>query len=202
MKDKILQIISNLFHPLLSMAWATTILILFTPLAFLPADLRLFIVGEAAFYSLVLPALIIILLSKFGVVKHGIALRNRQDRLIPLGIQVVTYTILAFLLSYQGLPEWALQFYRGAALLALLFFIVTFWWKISAHAAGNASIAVVSLILHYKFTLIFPLWIPVAMIVITGLVSSIRVYLGRHTLGQVACGALAGTVCMLISGLF
>ncbi len=196
-KNRQLQLISNVFHPLLSMVWATVVLLMCSPAKFLPWSIKGFLLAEVAFYSLIVPSLIIILLARFGVVKNGVALRDRKDRILPLGIQVATYTVQVIALRAQGLPEWALQFYKGALLLAFLTFVVSMWWKISAHASGNAAIATALLVLYCKFPVFMPLWLPLFWIVVTGLVSSIRLYLNRHTLAQVACGALAGTVCIL-----
>lgn len=202
MTKTILQSISNFFHPLLSMLWATVLMVYYTPICVLPASLRWFIVAEVAFYSLLLPSAIIVLLSRLGFVRNGVALRDRKDRIIPLGIQIATYIAQAVTLGYEGLPAWAMQFFWGAVLLAALCFVVSIWWKISAHAAGNASLATASLVVYYLFPQLFPFWIPIVMIVMTGFVCSIRLYLGRHTLAQVSCGALAGVACMLLGGLF
>lgn len=202
MKRQIFQIISNIFHPLLSMVLATVMLVTVTPLVVWPSVFKWFIVGEVAFYSMLLPSLIIVLLSKFGIIKNGVALRDRKDRIIPLGIQVVAYYFQAYTLSFQGIPSWALQYYYGAFLLASVCFVISIWWKISAHAAANASMATAALLLYYQFPNILPLILPLFFIVMTGFISSIRLYLGRHTLAQVACGALAGTVCMILGGLF
>jgi membrane-associated phospholipid phosphatase len=199
-KDKILQLISNVFHPLLSMVWATVILLFCSPVKFLPWGVKGFLLAEVAFYSLIVPSLIIILLARFGIVKNGVALRDRKDRILPLAIQVGTYTIQVMALQAQGLPRWALQFYWGALLLAWLTFVVSMWWKISAHASGNAAIATALLVLCCRFPSYMPLALPLFWIVITGLVCSIRLYLNRHTLAQVACGALAGMVCILVGG--
>ncbi len=162
--------------------------------------MRWFLVGEVSFYSMIVPSFIIIMLAHFGIVKNGVALRDRKDRIIPLGIQIGTYFIQALALQNQGLPSWALQFYYGAFLLALLAFVVSIWWKISAHAAGNAALATAWLVLYYRFPLLIPVYMPILWIVLTGLVCSIRLYLGRHTLGQVSAGALAGILCMLLGG--
>ncbi|MBO6012127.1 MAG: hypothetical protein J6P82_01230 [Bacteroidales bacterium] len=201
MQRKILQFISNFFHPLLSMIWATILLVHFTPLKMLPVGHRWYLVGQVAFYSMIVPSLVILLLSMFGIVKNGVALRDRKDRIIPLGTQVLTYAIQAAVLQSQGLPFWATQFLKGAFLLALVAFVVSFWWKISAHAAGNAALATSMLILYSRFPMLMPLWLPLLLIVLAGLVCSCRLYLGRHTLGQIGAGALAGAVCMLLGGL-
>lgn len=200
MKVKIFQFISNLFHPLLSMTWATAFLLLFTPLVVLPSGVRWFLLLEVAFYSMVVPSLIIILLSYMGVVKNGVALRDRKDRIIPLGVQIITYALQAYALQQQGVPSWGLQFYKGAFLLALVAFVVSIWWKVSAHAAGNAALTTALFVLYFRFSQMMPIELPLLWLVLTGLVCSIRLYLGRHTLAQVSVGSLVGAMCMLLGG--
>lgn len=202
MNQHIVQTLSNLFHPLLSLTWATVLLVLFSPLRILPVHYRLFFVGEVCFYSFIVPCLIIILMAKFGIVKNGVALRDRRDRVLPLSIYMVLCFLQAFLLGHQGLPEWALYLYWGGAALSVIFVIVTFWWKISGHAAGNTSLAVGALLMYYQFPTIVPFVVPILLIVISGGVSSIRLYLGRHTPAQIAAGTLAGGLCMVGAYLF
>lgn len=199
MKQTLVQLFSNAFHPLLSLTWATLLMVGFTPLAILPTPTRLLLVGEVFLCTCLLPALIFLLLSKVGIVKNGVALRDRQDRVFPLFIYMMLCYVLTILLANQGLPQWAMIYYFGGAFLASVFVLVTIWWKISGHAAGNASIAVASLFMHYLFPAIFPLLIPVVWIVLTGAVSSARLYLGRHTMAQVFIGMLAGAACIILA---
>lgn len=196
---RLIQPISNFFHPLLSITWAALISLYCTPLCVLPTAFRLGVLLEVMFLTFLLPSLIIVILSKLGIVKNGVALRDRKDRVIPLGVQMVLYVVLAILLTIQRLPSWALFVFYGAAALSVVYCIVTISWKISAHAGCNAALATVSLLFYYEFPTIMPLFLPLLLIVITGAVSSIRVYLGRHTLAQVGVGALAGTLLMCLS---
>ena len=202
MNNRIVQSISNLFHPLLSLTWATLLLVNFTPLVMLPTVTRWFLVGEVFFYSCMLPSLIFSLLSKIGIVKNGVALRDRKDRVFPLFIYMMLCYVQLRVLSVQGLPDWAMSCYLGGAFLSTIFAVVTIWWKISGHAAGNASVAVASLYLYYLFPTILPLWVPVVWIVLTGAVASIRVHLGRHTMAQVTAGMLAGALCIVVANAF
>ena len=199
MKDIAVKIISNLFHPLVSMPWAFLVILLFTPISLLPPQTEFFLFGEVLLFSTLLPCLFIYLLSKCGVVKNGMALRDRKDRVIPLLVQFLLCSLQVAVLQKQGLPSWSIFCFWGGGLLTLVFFIVTFWWKISGHAAGNASLTITALILFFLFPNIVPSWLLITTILITGAVSSIRVYLHRHTMSQVAVGALAGAMSMLIA---
>lgn len=199
MDNRIIQAISNIFHPLLSLTWVTVLLVIFSPLQHLQFANRFMLVGEVALMSFVLPCLVIILLSKLGIVKNGVALRDRKDRVIPLSFYMIFCFIQAHVLKSQELPEWAMIIYWGGAYLSVIFVIVTFWWKISGHAAGNSCLATAVLLLLYIFPNYIPLILPILLIILAGGVSSIRLYLGRHTPAQIAAGTLAGALSMLIA---
>jgi membrane-associated phospholipid phosphatase len=186
---KLLQALSNVLHPLLMLTYAAILLCTATYLAILPTTTKLWLVGEVFTLTCLVPVLFIWVLYKMNVVGHW-ALRNRADRALPLLVNAIGYGVCTWLLSTQGLPQWALTFYEGATVLAFLCWGISFWWKISAHAAGIAGAATVAFILYHHFPLTFPLWLPLLLVVLTGLLCSIRVYLGRHTMAQVTAGTL------------
>jgi membrane-associated phospholipid phosphatase len=186
-----MQFISNLLHPLLMLTYAAILLVTCTYLSVLPTSAKWIIVGEVFLLSCLLPILCILLLYKLKIVGHW-ALRDRTDRALPLLINAIAYGVCTWTLSRQGLPQWALSFYSGATVLAFLCWVISFWWKISAHAAGISGATMVTFILYSLFPLTFPLWLPLLLVCLTGLLCSIRVYLGRHTMAQVIAGTLLG----------
>lgn len=203
MKSKIynivLQSISNLFHPLLMLTYAAILIVYLSDLSLLVAkDTALVIVCEVFILTCFLPVLCISILYKLGFVGHW-ALRNRTDRAIPLLVNWIFYVLCTCALNFQGFPKWALAFYIGASILAFICWFVSFWWKISAHASGLAGLMVVSFSIFFRCPYLVSQWIPLIIVVITGLVCSIRVYLGRHTLAQVTVGAIVGTIIMSLS---
>jgi membrane-associated phospholipid phosphatase len=188
-----LQALSNILHPLLMLTYAAILIFSSTYLCMLPTRVKLLTVSEVLTFTCLMPIACILLLYKFNIVGHW-ALRNRADRALPLLINAVAYGVCTFLLHTQGLPQWALTFYIGATILAFICWAISFWWKISAHAAGIGGAMTVSYILYRTFPLTFPLWLPLLLIVLTGLLCSIRVYLGRHTMAQVLAGTLLSIV--------
>lgn len=192
--SRLLQGISNLFHPLLMMTYASVALFTCTYLSLLPVRMRLFLMGEVSMLTCLLPILFITILYKLKVVGHW-ALRDRGDRALPLFVNVCGYAVCTWALARQGLPVWALAFFIGATALAFVCWVVSFWWKISAHAAGMAAFTTVAFVLAFRIPSL-PLAFPLSLTIATGLVGSIRVYLGRHTLAQVAAGATVGCAAM------
>lgn len=193
------QSLSNLLHPLLMLTYAALAICAFSPLQALPFMFKAFFVGSVCFYTLVMPVLAITLMHVFHLVGHW-ALRDRRDRALPFLVNFVCYAVNAFALSkFNFLPSWVLSIYYGSVVLTFVAWVVSFWWKISAHASADAATATMLLFLYILFPLEMPLWLVLTSIVLVGAVCSSRVYLGRHTLAQVGVGSLLGIVSMLLA---
>jgi len=78
--------------------------------------------------------------------------------------------------------------------MALLF--VTIRWKISAHAAAIGGLLGGFLMLSIRLQE-NPVWILSALILISGIVGSARLILGKHTSTQVYAGFMLG-LCMMM----
>lgn len=199
MNQRLAQAISNLFHPLLALTYVALILCLASPLTIMPFKFQAFFVGIVAFYTLVMPMLIILLMHYFHIVSHW-TLRDRADRAVPLFANAICYAVCAVVLTRYGyFPVWVLMAYYGASVVAFVVWFISLWWKVSAHAAGNASAATYSFLLFLFFPDVTPLWIGFAYILVCGLVGTSRLYLGRHTLAQVGVGSLIGVVAIIAS---
>ncbi len=199
LKQKMLQAISNVLHPLLMLTYAGLALCVFSPLVVLPMVIKAYFVGQVFFYTVLLPVLSILLMHAFHIVGHW-TLRDRRDRALPFLVNMICYGLNAYALTVEDfLPNWVLIFYYGGFMLTIISWIISFWWKISAHASADASFATMTLITYLYFPELMPLWFSLLSIMLVGLVCSIRVYLGRHTLAQVGYGALLGVFCMSTS---
>ncbi len=195
----LIQSLSNIFHPLLTLTYAALVICLFTSMWALPFQIKLWFVGMVALYTLVMPALVITLLHITHFIGHW-ALRDRRDRMVPFFTNFVCYLVNAIVLTRMGfLPDWVLMPYYGSVILTFVAWIVSWKWKISAHASANAAGATYFLMLSYFFPDTMPLWLSLFMVVEVGIVCSTRVYLGRHTLGQVAAGTLLGIFSILLA---
>ena len=195
----LMQSISNVFHPLLVLTVTAIVICIFTPMSIYPLQVKLFFVGEVFFYSLFMPALSITLMHVFHLVGHW-ALRDRRDRALPFLVNFICYSMNLYALHHTGfIPQWVLSIYWASVILTFIAWIVSFWWKISAHASADAAGATAFLILHYWFPLTMPLWLGLAAVIIVGFVCTTRLYLGRHTLAQVAAGSLLGICTMLFA---
>lgn len=150
----------------------------------------------------VVPALVIGLLKWRGYISD-IGLNVRRERPIPYIIVCVSYLVCAWVFRITGFPGWLSMFMCGAALATFVSLVVNTWWKISAHMAGMGGMLGLMLrIMAEHQAMGDTLGLTLTIVLMIGLVGSSRVWLGRHTVGQVYAGALNGLLCVyILSGL-
>lgn len=145
-----------------------------------------------------IPVSAIIALYRSGVVTDP-GLNERKERYIPYGVVALCYLGCAFFFYKASAPFWLPMFFAGAALATLINVTVNYWWKISAHAAAMGGlVALVFRVMIYHYALVnMNFWLS-AVIILTGMVLTARVYLGRHTLWQVLAGCANGFLCVYL----
>lgn len=192
--DKAASLISWILVPLMMPVYATWMLLELSPLAAVPAKAKIGFLAIIFGINMLVPMLLVYLLKLFGLV-HDVGLNNRRERLIPYIITVVALAVSAWFVGSKGAPLWIMMFYAGGACAGLINFIINFRWKISAHAAGIAG--VVALLVRLSVN-----WIPttglfvwtIIWVLLSGLLGSARVWLGRHTVWQVVAGYAVGFI--------
>jgi membrane-associated phospholipid phosphatase len=129
----------------------------------------------------------------FGMLYRGLVsdldVTQRRERLIPFMTALGGAAMACGYLYYIEAPPLLLRFaFAHMAVMSLVFFI-TLYWKISVHSAGIAGVAT-----FFSSMIGLPL-IAFAPIL---LVSWSRVYLERHTVGQVSAGGLIGSLIFIL----
>lgn len=120
-------------------------------------------------------------------------LNKQGERTIPYVITGLCYLGCAFYLHYIHAPLWLWTFPVGGAAAVLVSIIVNHWWKISAHLAGMGGVtAIFFRIAADGIAMPGIIWWATASVLLTGLLATSRIILGRHTLGQTLAGALNG----------
>lgn len=192
------RIISGLTFPLLMPTYAMLVAFATTFLLFLPGQPILTVSLVTLGITAMLPIIAIYFLHHVGIVSDPL-LNSRRDRTIPYIVTILSYIGSGAYLWKISAPAWMTAFMMGAAALLAIILFINLVWKISGHAAGMGGLTALSVFLVYKGYCILPsLWLPCSIIVISGIVCSARLLLGRHTLGQVAAGyALAFSVIYL-----
>ena len=161
-------------------------------LAFTGFGVRLAFTGVVVAFNVAIPAMIVLLLKRIGIVKD-VGLNNREERFIPYLVCILCLVGTAIFMKYKMAPMWLVMFFYGGAAAGVVEVIVNKWWKISVHAAGVAGI--VALLLHMLMedycAPATEVWLIIS-VALAGLLGSARIWLGRHTLMQVLAGYAVG----------
>jgi membrane-associated phospholipid phosphatase len=181
--ERIAQVVSAIFHPLVLPAIAFTALVIADP----TQDLfrKLMIEGVAIFFSVILVPAYILFLKRKGLVDSADII-IREQRINPLLMGAASYFIGFLLLKILGASSLIQGLMFCYATNTLLVVLITNWWKVSVHTTAMSGPLVV---LAYQFgTLVLPLFglIP--------LVGASRLILKRHTVAQVLVGAAIGVL--------
>lgn len=198
----IAAIFSWIATPLMIPVYGIILIFALSLMKFTMMESKVFVTTIVFALNAVLPVLLFCLLKFFGVIKD-VALNEQKERAIPYIIMIICYLATAYFLYTRNAPMWVVMFFVGGSLAGLVNMIVNGWWKISAHGAAAAGL-VAMLVRMDKVgmpqTDLLP-WI-VATIIFAGLLCSSRVYLRRHTLGQVLAGSAVGYIGVYVSMLF
>ncbi|MDE5881498.1 MAG: hypothetical protein K2H60_07175 [Muribaculaceae bacterium] len=194
--EKITDGVSNLLSwvlvPLLMPVYGLMLAFGLSILDVAPMGMRIAFTLIVAGICVFVPMVLILLLKKIGMIED-VGLNGRQERLVPYIITIVCFGVTAWFMAAKGAPLWLSLFFAGGALATVICTVVNFWWKISAHAAGIAG--VVALLIRIEKDgsaepeLFF--WL-ILTLLLTGLLGSARVWLGRHTVWQVLAGYTVG----------
>ena len=196
--NKILTVTSKaasiIFHPLLIPTLG--FLLLFNSdfyFALLPWNVKRFLLLVVLVSTCVLPAISILLLAYNR--KIDLNMDKTSDRILPLILSSVFYYIGYLII--QKLPIFPVfNFFLIASILVqIALLIITMRWKISAHSAAIGGL------LGGFFALSFrlnenPVIILIALILVSGIVGTARLILGKHTSWQVYSGFLLGFLVM------
>ncbi|GAA4379036.1 phosphatase PAP2 family protein [Hymenobacter koreensis] len=191
------QGLSVVLHPLAVPTYLVALLAFGLPAGVLglAASARGPLVGWVALFTFVLPALGTLLLVWLGVV-NSVELADRRQRPLPLTLAGMGF--LAATLAVRFTPRFhhalLVQVLAGITLALLCTLLITFWWKISAHAVGMGGAVGLLLLLQEE---LFPTqtavagWAAAATMLALA-VAWARLWLRAHTPAQVAAGFALG----------
>ncbi|MEZ0486392.1 hypothetical protein [Fibrella aquatica] len=159
--------------------------------------LILIVVGTFA-----VPGLLILYLYRMGLLAD-LNMPERAHRRLPYLITGVVYAVVTYLFAFRmslfSATSPGVAIILGSITLSILLVaLINSVWKISAHGVGIGGVlgtVMVMLAKHSDTDLFMPF---VGLIAISGLVSTARLQLNAHTIGQVGAGLGLG---VLISGL-
>lgn len=194
------NILSAVFSPLLVPTYAFAIAMWTTRMSVLPERTRLISSLVVLAITALIPFSLILFMIRKGLAS-GPALESRSDRPIPYTVTIICYLFTAWCLWL--LPRWIPLFFIAAAIAALLGVLINIKWKISAHATsmGGLSAAMVFIGISSQSTVVYLPWL-CGIILISGAVCSARLYLKRHSPGQVYAGWSLGFIVTLVTLFF
>ncbi|MCQ2336555.1 MAG: hypothetical protein MJ010_05185 [Paludibacteraceae bacterium] len=189
MNDKIAQILTIVFQPLLVPLYGLTLLFAVPQFYGFNLWAKTAIIAMSAVIMVVLPVICYSLLIKFKVITTPQA-SDRKQRIWAYLFTLICYSCTAFIL--YKISAYILSWIVLMAALALLAVtIINFFWKISAHATGISGLLGASLYATFAYGAYNPAVIAV-LILCCGLVCSARLQLNAHTPMQVLAGTILG----------
>ena len=171
-------------------------LFLFSYLRIMPVQYKLVVLGLIYCFTILLPILAIFLFKKFNGFDAE-ALADRRKRHVPYLLTVLSYVFCLLVMHRLNMPWYMTGIILSALLALLACMLLNLVWKLSEHMAGVGMITG----LLVAFSALFgynPVWWLCACILLSGLLGSARIVLGRHTLGEVLGGYAVGLGCVLL----
>lgn len=192
------QILSDVFSPLLVPTYGMALAMWITPLRTVPEGRRLAVTLMIGIITGLVPLLAIGVLKHFKLIDDN-AISRRSQRYLPMTVAVLCYVAAAIMLSRLNAPGWLCMFFIGAGVATLIDIYITFYWKISAHTTALGGLTGMMLWMAVNGLANVNVMILLTVgLMLTGLIATTRLLLGRHTLAQVVCGALLGGTCCFL----
>ena len=138
--ERIAQILSDFFSPIVVPTYGTALALWITPLSILPERIRFGVMAMIALITAVIPTATIVTMIRLGRVSD-MSISNRRERFIPFMVTIACYVAAAVYLGVVHAPAWLSLFFVGAAISSLIAMVITFWWKISAHATSVGGLS-------------------------------------------------------------
>jgi len=190
MPQKIAQIISIIFHPVL-IPTLGLLLLLHSGFYFsmLSWEAKRFILMVVFFTTAVLPMLSVAILALNP--RFDISMDQKKDRILPfLSASVFYYLGFLIMNKINAFPVFKI-FMIASVLVIIVLMLISFKWKISSHMAAIGSIAGALFALSFR-TGVNPVWAILLVVVVSGIVGTARLILHRHSLLQVVAGYFTG----------
>ncbi|WP_372644715.1 hypothetical protein [Ancylomarina sp.] len=185
------RIISGLAHPILMPLYAIYLIfhsntfLDFTPLTLVKAIYMIVFIT-----TILLPISCLPLLKSYSLIS-SYSLTERKDRMIPLALAILSYSLGFYLLmKLPGTNIFARLQLAGIISLTLLL-IISYWWKISLHMAGIGGLCALIFAFSIRFSTSLRTVFMMAILA-AGLLAFSRLKLEVHKPSQIYVGFLLG----------
>ena len=190
MSAKVSKFISILFHPVLIPTLG--FLLLFNSgfyFSMLTWEAKRFVLLVVLLSTGILPIISVAILSLNP--KFDISMQRSQDRIIPLLSSAVFYYLGSVLLGrMRAFPVFKI-FLIASILVIVIVLLISFKWKISNHMAAVGGMTGTLFALSFR-TGVNPVWSLLFVVLVSGVVGTARLVLGKHDLKQIVAGYAVG----------
>lgn len=197
MDKTIAKILSIALHPLLIPTLGLLIIINSgSNLELLPFQAKKIIL-IIVFVSTVILPLTFVPFYIFQKIIKNVQMDNSKERLIPFLVTFVLYAFCNYLLWHLGVPDTIVYFILIGVISAFILFVISFFWKISAHMLGMGGLvgALISISFILKVNLEYYIF---ASILFSGILGYSRLILGKHKPPQIYVGWILGSIISVV----
>lgn len=195
MNQKLAQVLSYIFHPMLVTVYAILITMVFPIYHILGMHytLKIWLLSIILLFCLAIPLLIFYFLKKLGKIS-SYYMENRSERNLPFVVLIVCYAIATYFV--EKIPS-IMPLFNVVLVNAVisLFFVLTInsFTKISAHLTALGSLTAYLYFFSYMLKMDLLVWI-LSSIFISGLIAIARLSLEAHTKFQIYLGFFTGVI--------
>ncbi len=165
-------------------------LFVFSYMSLMPWQYKVTVLTLVYFFTILLPTLLIHLYRRYqgwSLIEIG----QKERRMIPYIIAILSYFTCYYVMSVQRIPQFMANILVAALVIQIVCAIINIWWKISTHTAAIGGFA--GALLAFSLLFVFnPIWWLCVIFLVAGVVGSSRMILRQHTLTQVLVGFLIG----------
>lgn len=185
--------LSVVLHPLFVPFYVMLLLVAGpTQLSYFPTSVKFYLLWVTALYTAVIPLLSVGLLRSMGRIT-SLAIDDRRERILPLVIGIVCYLLCAATVARNPSAMIVRKFMLAGACCELFCLAVTLYWKISLHLATQGAVAAFLILLTFGNAGNLTGALAVAVLC-AGALASARLWLGCHTIRQIAAGYAGGFI--------
>ena len=192
------HVISTVFQPLLMPTYGIMLLFVYTYFGVIYSHQFWQIVSPVILFSFAIPAILIFLLFRMGIISD-LSLKVRRERFYPYLITLLSYSAMIVFYYRMHMPRWFMMIMAASVAIMVIAIFITLMWKISAHMFGIGGLIGGAMAVSFYVERSNPYYMFMGLFIIAGLVGTSRLILKRHTLSQVIAGFLLG---FLVSFMF
>ncbi len=197
MTEKIAKILSVIFHPVLIPTLGFLLLLnsgfYFSMISW---EAKRFILLVLVFTTGVLPLLTVAIMALNP--KFDLSMDNLRDRIVLFLFSSVYYYLGYVIMNrIKAFPVFNI-FMIASVIVIVILLLLSFKWKVSSHMAAVGAISGTLFALAFRSG-INPIGALLAIIIVSGLVGTARMLLGKHSLWQVLAGYAVGFTALYLS---